>query len=700
MAVTFLETPVEYLKGVGPARAGMLKKELQIFTFGDLLTFFPFRYVDRSKFYRISEIKDENAFIQIKAQIAHIQIVGSPRNQRLIATVSDDSGEIDLVWFHGIKWIEEKLIPLQEYIIFGKPALFNGRFNIPHPDLEVPSIEPLPLNETIRPVYSSTEKLKSKGLDFKGIGKLIKTLMLNDRFHVPENLTTEIMKPLHLLSRQEAFVNIHFPQSPELLSKAQARLKFEELFFIQLRLARQRAGRLQKQTGLPFLKVGDYVNGFYHHHLSFELTRAQKRVIKEIRADLGSGNQMNRLLQGDVGSGKTLVALMTMLIALDNGCQCCLMAPTEILANQHYQTISQMLAGMDINVQLLTGSTKTTRRTVIREGLLDGTVNLLIGTHALLEENVRFKKLGLVVIDEQHRFGVAQRAKLWKKNVIPPHVLVMTATPIPRTLAMTLYGDLDNSVIDEMPPGRKSVVTRHIYESDRYKIFSFIRGKIREGRQIYIVYPLIQESESLDLQNLEDGYQTFLSEFPPPCVVGMLHGQMKQPEKDAVMRRFVENRIHILVSTTVIEVGVDVSNASVMVIENADRFGLSQLHQLRGRVGRGGNQSYCILVSGHALSAEARKRITTMVRTTDGFEIAETDLQIRGPGDLMGTQQSGILNLRIADIVRDEKILHYARNLASDIIRDDPALTQEKNDILARHLRHIDQQSQNWGLIS
>ena len=700
MAVTFLETPVEYLKGVGPARAGMLKKELQIFTFGDLLTFFPFRYVDRSKFYRISEIKDENAFIQIKAQIAHIQIVGSPRNQRLIATVSDDSGEIDLVWFHGIKWIEEKLIPLQEYIIFGKPALFNGRFNIPHPDLEVPSIEPLPLNETIRPVYSSTEKLKSKGLDFKGIGKLIKTLMLNDRFHVPENLTTEIMKPLHLLSRQEAFVNIHFPQSPELLSKAQARLKFEELFFIQLRLARQRAGRLQKQTGLPFLKVGDYVNGFYHHHLSFELTRAQKRVIKEIRADLGSGNQMNRLLQGDVGSGKTLVALMTMLIALDNGCQCCLMAPTEILANQHYQTISQMLAGMDINVQLLTGSTKTTRRTVIREGLLDGTVDLLIGTHALLEENVRFKKLGLVVIDEQHRFGVAQRAKLWKKNVIPPHVLVMTATPIPRTLAMTLYGDLDNSVIDEMPPGRKSVVTRHIYESDRYKIFSFIRGKIREGRQIYIVYPLIQESESLDLQNLEDGYQTFLSEFPPPCVVGMLHGQMKQPEKDAVMRRFVENRIHILVSTTVIEVGVDVSNASVMVIENADRFGLSQLHQLRGRVGRGGNQSYCILVSGHALSAEARKRITTMVRTTDGFEIAETDLQIRGPGDLMGTQQSGILNLRIADIVRDEKILHYARNLASDIIRDDPALTQEKNDILARHLRHIDQQSQNWGLIS
>ncbi|MCK9421942.1 MAG: ATP-dependent DNA helicase RecG [Bacteroidales bacterium] len=701
MSSTFLETPIEYLKGVGPARAEMLKKELQIFTFGELLTFFPFRYIDRSKFYKISEITDDNAFIQIKAKIVRIQTIGTHRNQRIIATVRDDSGEIDLVWFQGLKWIAEKLSPLQEYIIFGKPSIFNGRYNIPHPDLEIPPTQPLPLSETIRPVYSSTEKLKAKGLDFKGISRLMKNLLMNEKFFVPENLTPEILKQLHLVDRKDAFINIHFPQSSELLSKAQTRLKFEELFFIQLRLAKQRAGRLKKHAGQPFLKVGDYVNRFYNQHLTFELTKAQKRVIKEIRSDLGSGYQMNRLLQGDVGSGKTLVALMIILIALDNDCQCCLMAPTEILANQHYQTISGMLSGMNVNIQLLTGSTKTATRQLIGEGLLNGTIHLLIGTHALLEENVRFKRLGLVVIDEQHRFGVAQRAKLWEKNIVTPHVLVMTATPIPRTLAMTLYGDLDSSVIDEMPPGRKSIKTKHLYEPDRQKVIGFLRDKIREGRQIYIVYPLIQESETLDLKNLVDGFKTILTEFPPPeYAVGMVHGQMKQQEKDAEMKRFLERKIQILVATTVIEVGVDVPNASVMVIENAERFGLSQLHQLRGRVGRGSDQSYCILISGYELTTEARQRLSTMVRTTDGFEIAETDLRLRGPGDLLGTQQSGILNLRIADIVKDEKMLRYAHNLATDIIQDDPLLSKEKNDNLAHHLLQMDKHSQNWGLIS
>ena len=701
MANTFLETPVEYLKGVGSTRAELLRKELNLKTFGELLTFFPFRYVDRSKFYLISEITDDSAYIQLKAKIVRIQTVGKAPHERLVATIRDSSGEIDLVWFQGVKWVLEMLTPLQEYVVFGKPALFNGRWNIPHPELEIPTTKPLPLNETMRPIYNSTEKLKNKGLDFKGIGRIMKNLLLNEKFVVPENLTPDILQNLRLINRQEAFTNIHFPQSPDLLRKAQTRLKFEELFFIQLRLAKQRSGRLLKHEGHRFLRVGEHVNQFYHHHLSFELTNAQKRVIKEIRADLGSGNQMNRLLQGDVGSGKTLVALMTMLIALDNDYQSCLMAPTEILARQHFANISQMLSDLDIRVRILTGNTKAAERRELQEGLMNGDIHLLIGTHALIEENVQFKKLGLVVIDEQHRFGVAQRAKLWEKNVITPHILVMTATPIPRTLAMTLYGDLDTSIIDELPPGRKSIVTRHLYEPDHGKVFSFIRGKIQEGRQVYIVYPLIQESETLDLKNLTDGYQHVVAAFPAPeFTVGMVHGKMKQKEKDAEMKRFIEKKSQILVATTVIEVGVDVPNASVMVIENAERFGLSQLHQLRGRVGRGSDQSYCILVSGFELSAEARKRIATMVRTTDGFEIAETDLQIRGPGDLQGTQQSGILDLRIADLVKDEKILKYARSVATDIIQDDPVLAKSKNDILARHLLQIDRNHQNWGLIS
>jgi len=701
MTTSFLETPIEYLKGVGPSKADLLKKELNVRTFGELLTCFPFRYVDRSKFYLISDIRDDNSFIQIKARVIHIQTIGALHHQRLVATVRDSSGEIDLVWFQGLKWVLDMLTPQQEYIIFGKPVIFNGRWNIPHPEMEIPTTQPVPLSEIIRPIYNSTEKLKSKGLDYKGIGRLVKTVLLNEKFVMPENLTPEIIERLRLINRQEAFVNIHFPQSPELLKKAQTRLKFEELFYIQLRLAKQRYGRLLKHEGHQFPVVGEYVNQFYHHHLTFELTKAQKRVIREIRADLGSGNQMNRLLQGDVGSGKTLVALMTMLIALDNKFQSCLMAPTEILARQHYHTITTMLTGLHVVVKLLTGATKSAERKEIQEGLQNGTIHLLIGTHALIEENVKFQHLGFVVIDEQHRFGVAQRAKLWEKNVITPHILVMTATPIPRTLAMTLYGDLDTSVIDEMPPGRKPVVTKHIYEPDRGKVFRFIREKILEGRQVYIVFPLIQESETLDLKNLIDGYQGIIKEFPlPQFSVSMVHGKMKQQEKESEMKRFLERKTQILVATTVIEVGVDVPNASVMVIENAERFGLSQLHQLRGRVGRGSDQSFCILMSGYELSAEAKKRLSTMVRTTDGFEIAETDLQLRGPGDLQGTQQSGIMDLRIADIVKDEKILKYSRNVASEIIGKDPGLVKKENDILALHLLNMDKKQQNWGLIS
>lgn len=701
METTFLSTHIEFLKGVGPARAEMLQKELKIFTFGDLLTYFPFRYVDRSKFYKINEISDEHAFIQIRGAIVRIQTVGVARGQRLVATLRDETGEIDLVWFQGLRWVGEMLTPRQEYIVFGKPSLFNGRWNIAHPELEIPSNQPIPLNETIRPIYSSTEKLRSKGLDYKGIGKLMRNLLLHEKFIIPETLPPDLISNYRFLNRQDAFVNIHYPKSPELLAKAQSRLKFEELFYIQLRLMKQRYGRITKHAGHRFSRVGEYVNQFYHHYLGFELTGAQKRVIKEIRADMGSGNQMNRLLQGDVGSGKTLVALMTMLIALDNGYQSCLMAPTEILANQHFATISGMVVNLGVRVELLTGSTKKARRQVLWDDLQQGKVHILIGTHALIEDNVKFKNLGLVVIDEQHRFGVAQRAALWEKNRVTPHILVMTATPIPRTLAMTLYGDLDNSVIDEMPPGRKPIVTRHVYEPEREKVYGFLREKIKTGRQVYVVYPLIKESETLDLKNLMDGLHMVVREFPAPeYAVGMVHGKMKQAEKEREMHRFLSEQTQILVATTVIEVGVDVPNATVMVIENAERFGLSQLHQLRGRVGRGSDQSYCILMSSYELSAEARKRISTMVRTNDGFEIAETDLKIRGPGDLQGTQQSGILELRIADISKDEKILKLARSIASDIIHKDPELTTEKNAILAHHLQHMDQLQQNWGLIS
>jgi ATP-dependent DNA helicase RecG len=698
---SFLETAVEYLKGVGPARADILKKELQIFTFGELLSFFPFRYIDRSKILRIAEVKDDAAYVQVRGKVTDVEIMGSQHAKRFIATLSDDSGDMELVWFQGVKWVVDKVKPGIEYIAFGRPSWFNGHLTIAHPELELPNEHISSVSDTFMPLYSSTEKLKSKGLDSRGISRLIKTLIQSDRFYIPENLSPEILTNLKLINRQEAFINIHFPVSHEMLQKAQTRLKFEELFYLQLRLLKQKFQRTKKQSGYQFPIVGSYLNDFYHNYLSFELTKAQKRVIKEIRSDLGSGKQMNRLLQGDVGSGKTLVALMTMLIALDNNYQACLMAPTEILANQHYQNISKMLSGLNVRVELLTGSTKPAKRKEITTGLTDGSLQILIGTHALIEENVQFKNLGFVVIDEQHRFGVAQRARLWEKNTLAPHVLVMTATPIPRTLAMTLYGDLESSVIDEMPPGRKPVITKHVYETKQEEVFDFIRKQIDKGTQVYIVFPLIEESETLDLKNLMEGYDSIKRIFPgPKYAIGMVHGKMKQREKDTAMERFLKKETQILVATTVIEVGVDIPNASVMVIENAERFGLSQLHQLRGRVGRGADQSYCILVSGYKLTTEAKKRLETMVETNDGFIIAETDLRLRGPGDMEGTQQSGILNLKIADVIRDEKMLKYARNLALDIIRADPDLEKENNALLARHLNVIDKYKENWGLIS
>ncbi len=651
--------------------------------------------------YRIAEIREENTYVQIRGRVIKTLIVGTARSQRLVVTVEDESGQIDLVWFQGVKWLGDKFSNGQEWIVFGKPQQFNKQWNIPHPEVEPPESELLPISKSIQPIYSSTEKLKSKGLDYKGLGKLVRALLMHKKFCLAENLTLDIIDRLRLVSRQDAFLTIHFPQSPDLLAKAQARLKFEELFFVQLRMLKNRAFRLQKTDGHVFTNVGEYLNNFYHHHLTFELTNSQKKVIREIRADMGSGKQMNRLLQGDVGSGKTMVALMCMLIALDNNFQACLMAPTEILANQHYSNISRMLSGLNINVRLLTGSKKQGERKEVIEMLESGSLSILIGTHALIEDNVQFRNLGLVVIDEQHRFGVAQRAALWEKNQKTPHVLVMTATPIPRTLAMTLYGDLDVSVIDEMPPGRKPIITKHVYDRDHYKVYNFLKQKIRQGNQVYIVYPLIEESESLDLKNLTDGYKGVVREFPEPDFkVGMVHGRMKQQQKDEEMKRFLQKETRILVSTTVIEVGVDVPQATVMIIENADRFGLSQLHQLRGRVGRGSVQSYCILMTPDELGNDARQRINTMLRTNDGFEIAETDLRLRGPGDLQGTQQSGILNLRIADIIRDEKILKFARNIASDILDDDPGLKLEKNANLAKYVDHMDEHKQNWGLIS
>ena len=689
---------IKYLQGVGPQRATMLNKELNIFSLHDLLYYFPYKYVDRSRLYYIHEIDGNMPYIQLKGQILSFETIGEGRQRRLVAHFSDGTGVIDLVWFQGIKYLMGRYKAHEDYIVFGKPTVFNGRINVAHPDID--PAKDLTLSAMgLQPYYNTTEKMKRSGLNSHALEKLMGNAFALCQGTFPETLSPKIVEENHLMSLDEALRNIHFPQNPEKLRRAQYRLKFEELFYLQLNILRYAKDRQHKYRGLVFGRVGEVFNTFYSQNLPFLLTGAQKRVIKEIRKDMGSGRQMNRLLQGDVGSGKTLVALMSMLIALDNGYQACLMAPTEILA-QHYETVKQLLFGMDVRVELLMGSVKGKKREEILKGLLTGEVQILIGTHAVLEDTVNFSSLGMVVIDEQHRFGVAQRAKLWTKNVHPPHVLVMTATPIPRTLAMTLYGDLDVSVIDELPPGRKPIQTIHQFDNRRPSLYAGIRKQIAEGRQIYIVYPLIKESEKMDIKNLEEGYGHICAEFPD-CQVSKVHGQMKPAEKDAEMQRFVNGETQIMVATTVIEVGVNVPNASVMVIENAERFGLSQLHQLRGRVGRGADQSYCILVTSYKLSEETRKRLEIMVQTNDGFEIAEADLKLRGPGDLEGTQQSGVaFDLKIADIARDGQLLQHVREVASGIIDRDPTGALPENGILWHQLQALRKTNVNWAAIS
>ena len=684
---------IKYLSGVGPQRASVLNKELGIYSLHDLLYYFPYKYVDRSR------IDGTMPYIQLKGEILSFETAGEGRQRRLIAHFSDGTGVVDLVWFQGIKYLVGKYKVHQEYIVFGKPTFFNGRINMAHPDID--SASDLKLSSMgLQPYYNTTEKMKRSSLNSHAIEKMMNTVVQQLREPLPETLSPAILAEHHLMPLTEALVNIHFPANPDLLRKAQYRLKFEELFYVQLNILRYAKDRQRKYRGYIFERVGEVFNTFYSRNLPFELTGAQKRVIKEIRKDMGSGRQMNRLLQGDVGSGKTLVALMSMLIALDNGYQACMMAPTEILAAQHYETIRKFLFGMDVRVELLMGSVKGKKREKILRDLLTGDVQILIGTHAVLEDTVGFSSLGMVIIDEQHRFGVAQRAKLWSKNVCPPHVLVMTATPIPRTLAMTLYGDLDVSVIDELPPGRKPIQTIHQFDNRRASLYASIRKQIEEGRQIYIVYPLIKESEKMDIKNLEEGYELICAEFPD-CQVSKVHGKMKPAEKDAEMQRFVSGDTQIMVATTVIEVGVNVPNASVMVIENAERFGLSQLHQLRGRVGRGADQSYCILVTTYKLTEETRKRLEIMVQTNDGFEIAEADLKLRGPGDLEGTQQSGVaFDLKIADIARDGQLLQYVRAIAEDIVEHDPGAQSPENEILWRQLKSLRKTNVNWAAIS
>lgn len=690
---------IMYLPGVGPQRAAVLNKELSLHSLHDLLYYFPYKYVDRSRLYYIHEIDGNMPYIQLKGEILSFETFGEGRQRRLVAHFSDGTGVVDLVWFQGIKYLLGRYKVHTEYIVFGKPTVFNGRINVAHPDID-PAEGLVLSNMGMQPYYNTTERMKRGGLNSHALEKLTTNLFALLKEPLPETLPAWMVEKHHLMSLDESLRNIHFPRTPELLRRAQYRLKFEELFYVQLGILRYAKDRIQKYHGFVFSRVGESFNTFYSRHLPFELTGAQKRVIKEIRRDMGSGRQMNRLLQGDVGSGKTLVALMSMLIALDNGYQTCLMAPTEILASQHCETIRQFLGDMPIRVELLTGSVKGKKREAILKGVTLGEVHILIGTHAVLEDTVNFASLGMVVIDEQHRFGVAQRAKLWGKNTRPPHVLVMTATPIPRTLAMTLYGDLDVSVIDELPPGRKPIRTIHQFDNRRASLYASIRSQIEEGRQVYIVYPLIQESEKMDIKNLEEGYEHICAEFPE-YKVSKVHGKMKPADKDAEMQRFVTGETQIMVATTVIEVGVNVPNASVMVIENAERFGLSQLHQLRGRVGRGADQSYCILVTGYKLTEETRKRIEIMVNSNDGFEIAEADLKLRGPGDLEGTQQSGIaFDLKIADIARDGQLLQFVREIAQGVIDADPAENRPENAVLWSQLRALRKTNVNWAVIS
>ncbi len=698
----FLDTKITYLPGVGPKRAELLNKELSIFTYRDLLYYFPYKYIDRTKFYKIEELDPELPYVQIKGYLKGYSTEGHGKGKRLTADFQDETGTIKLVWFKGTKWVSANYPPGIEYIVFGKPGVFNSIINIIHPEIEASSKVSERISSALQAQYSSTEKLKNQFLTSKSISKLEGTLLKLIKFRIQESLPSWMTAQYKLMELHDAIHKIHFPSNTDELEKARYRLKFEELFYIQLNLLRFKANRNRRYKGFIFSNIGKYFNSFYHNNLPFRLTEAQKRVIKEIRKDLGSGRQMNRLLQGDVGSGKTLVALMSMLIAIDNGYQACIMAPTEILANQHYDTITRLLEGIDIKISLLTGSSKRTSRNRIAETLMDSSLNILIGTHALIEDNVKFSNLGLVIIDEQHRFGVEQRARLWQKNLHPPHVLVMTATPIPRTLAMTLYGDLDVSVIDELPPGRIPVKTMHFTDPERNKVFGFVRNQIREGRQVYFVYPLIKESESMDYKDLEDGWDTISRVFPSPeYCISIVHGRMTPSEKESSMKLFKEGHAHILVATTVIEVGVDIPNATVMVIESSERFGLSQLHQLRGRVGRGADQSYCILMSSDKLSKEAVKRIEVMTRTNDGFEIAETDLQLRGPGDIEGTQQSGIpFDLRIANIGKDGQIIEYVRHIAENILEKDPVLSDPKNEVLLAELKRIFNQRQSWSNIS
>jgi ATP-dependent DNA helicase RecG len=697
----YLLQDIQFLPGVGPKRADLLREELDIHKVEDLLSYYPYRYVDRSRFYKIAEVTSDMPFIQIKGKIQGYAAVGKGRGKRLVADFRDDSGRMELVWFRGAKWVPDNYPVGKELVVFGRPSAYKGKLNVVHPELEDPEKKHA-VSSRLQAVYSTTEKLKDNYLTSKAISKLMANLIKGLPGKFEETLPAWLLQKLNLVNLDTAMRQIHFPDASQQYKKAELRLKFEELFYIQLHILRGKTERNKRFRGNVFETVGDQFNTFYKEHLHFELTGAQKKVMKEIRRDMGSGRQMNRLLQGDVGSGKTLVALMSMLIAIDNGFQACIMAPTEILAQQHYKSISAFLDGMDVRVELLTGSVKKSERVPIHEGLLDGSLHILIGTHAVIEDVVQFFRLGLVVIDEQHRFGVAQRARLWKKADVLPHVLVMTATPIPRTLAMTLYGDLDVSVIDELPPGRKPIITRHSFDSKRLMVFGFLKKQLAQGRQAYIVYPLIQESESMDYKDLEDGLESISRAFPPPDYqVSVVHGKMKPEEKEASMAHFVAGRTQIMVATTVIEVGVDIPNASIMIIESAERFGLSQLHQLRGRVGRGAEQSYCILMSGYKLSEEGKKRIETMVRTNDGFEIAEVDLKLRGPGDIEGTQQSGIpFNLKIAHLGRDSQILQLARDMAELIVAEDPDLKLEKNFIFAKHIKKGNPSRIDWGKIS
>lgn len=696
-----MQTPLVYLKGVGPERARLLKTELNLHTFQDLLHFFPNRYIDRSRFYRINELPETHTEIQIKGRITTLKLVPQKRGKRLVATFSDGSGQMELVWFRGYQWIRDQLKLNEDYVVFGKINWFKGVASIPHPELELEENFQQQLKISFYPIYPSTEKLLNKGVSQKVIQKMMVELLTTRSGHFSESLPQNLINQYKLISKNEALRQIHFPDHQQSLARAQMRLKFEEFFYLQLQLILKNTQRKQKIKGQVFKKVGPSFNAFFNKYLDFELTNAQKKVIKELRKDMGSGRQMNRLLQGDVGSGKTIVALLIMLIALDNNYQSCLVAPTEILAQQHYQSLAEQLQKMNCKVALLTGSTPKKERKRIDEELKSGELSILVGTHAVLEDQVTFKQLGLAIIDEQHRFGVAQRAKLWQKNEIPPHILVMTATPIPRTLAMSLYGDLDFSVIDELPPGRKKIKTLHRTDANRLKVFAFIKDQIAKGNQVYIVYPLIQESSKLDYKDLMDGFESLSRSFPKPNYqISIVHGQMKSEDKAFEMERFIQGKTQLMVATTVIEVGVNIPNATVMVIESAERFGLSQLHQLRGRVGRGSDQGYCILMTGSKLSQEAQIRMETLTKSNDGFEIAEVDLKLRGPGNLMGTQQSGILQLKIADLIKDQNLLKAARSEALKILKEDTHLQAAAHQCVKRTLSSLQFDSNIWNFIS